>query len=354
MRAELASSPALEGARGGFPRQGWGGAYWGWGPGAFCPTSKGRAKRSKCIATRLFCWVVALLALACSRSEPTAPSYATTDFKAGIVARAGGVAISGTEVARVMRAQDVRSREALELALRDALFAREARERLDPLVLDQIGRSTLARAVVESLWGKVRSTPPTEAEVGRWTQRKWTELDRPPAARTIHAVALVGKTAAPEQDSRARAVAGRIAAAVRSATTAAEFKDLAQAVAHEGVKVRVEKLDAVTADGRVVSPSWPPQRYDPDFARAANELHSPGDISPVLKTRFGYHVIFLIERLAEKRVPYPKRLEAVREDVYRERGDKALKQLIEERNRAAGVEIRSSAEELMRQVEVDE
>lgn len=40
--------------------------------------------------------------------------------------------------------------------------------------------------------------------------------------------------------------------------------------------------------------------YDPSFAAAAAKLHKPGEISPVVKSTFGYHVIKLIRRTPDK------------------------------------------------------
>lgn len=40
--------------------------------------------------------------------------------------------------------------------------------------------------------------------------------------------------------------------------------------------------------------------YDPAFAAAAAKLHKPSEISPVVKTAFGYHVLKLIKREPDK------------------------------------------------------
>jgi peptidyl-prolyl cis-trans isomerase C len=41
-------------------------------------------------------------------------------------------------------------------------------------------------------------------------------------------------------------------------------------------------------------------RYVAEFAAAATKLAKPGEISPVVKTEYGYHVLKLVERTADK------------------------------------------------------
>jgi len=45
-------------------------------------------------------------------------------------------------------------------------------------------------------------------------------------------------------------------------------------------------------------------RYDPAFAKAAGELKTVGEISPVVKSSFGYHVLKLVKRTESKQLSY--------------------------------------------------
>ena len=47
------------------------------------------------------------------------------------------------------------------------------------------------------------------------------------------------------------------------------------------------------------------------FAEAANALHTPGEISPVVKTEFGYHVLKLIQHSPDENLPF----ETVRQGI---------------------------------------
>lgn len=61
-------------------------------------------------------------------------------------------------------------------------------------------------------------------------------------------------------------------------------------------------------------PNAESEGLDPAFAAAVKELKTPGEISPVVKSQFGYHVIVLIQRSPSK----PRSFDEVKEKIVAE------------------------------------
>lgn len=241
----------------------------------------------------------------------SAPAPARGKLAQGIAATVGPDAVSVETVRRIAKAEGVTLLEARRRAIDDALFAAGARERFHGTGrVASVDNAVLARRLLEELKAKAEAQGPiTDAEVARLTERHWYEFDRPASARTTHAVVVVKK---PADDAPAKALAQRILAAVDGVHDPAEFKKRVEALPKGGLDVRVQNLFPVAADGRVVPDQRPlpgakPETYDKKFAEAANAIKKVGAHSPVIHTRFGYHVILLDQRLPAKRVPLEER-----------------------------------------------
>ncbi|MFC1642956.1 peptidylprolyl isomerase, partial [Myxococcota bacterium] len=186
--------------------------------------------------------------------------------------------------------------------------------------------AVFAQALVEQLAEQARAAGPiTDAEITQATERRWLEFNRPPAARTVHAVVRVKE---PEQDAAARALAERLAQTLSGIRGAPEFLEKARSVPAGELDVRAEQLPPMAADGREVNPDslrGHAANFDTTYARAANALVQVGDQSPVIRSAFGYHVVLLTEKVSERRVPLAERRQALSDDVLRER----LKALLE-------------------------
>jgi peptidyl-prolyl cis-trans isomerase C len=109
------------------------------------------------------------------------------------------------------------------------------------------------------------------------------------------------------------------------------FLKEARALSARGLEVVAEPLPPVTADGRTLTPE--PQQFDPTFARAAASLATRGDLSPVVATSFGVHVIMLLDRLPPTSISEEERRRMVREDVIVQRARAAQAKLMEELRR---------------------
>jgi hypothetical protein len=203
------------------------------------------------------------------------------------------VSVAASVVDAIARERGMSRAQAFELVREDALLARYLEDRA-PELGRWIERAVLAREVLAALGAEAKAGgPPTDAEVEAITRARFWELDRPRMVAVSHAVVL-----SEAEDPAARALAERIGTATASAKTSAEFEAAAQAVEAGRFSVKVEAVLPVTADGRAVDPARPPpagpavQHYDREFAAAAQRLTRPGEQSPVLRSAFGYHVLY--------------------------------------------------------------
>ncbi len=110
-----------------------------------------------------------------------------------------------------------------------------------------------------------------------------TQADRfraPERVRVSHILVKVGADGDAAAKARAEALRARAAAGTPFADLAREASDDASAKSNGG------DIGLVAA-----------KQVDPDFAAAAFALRSPGELSPVVKSAFGYHVIQFHERV---------------------------------------------------------
>ena len=295
--------------------------------------------------------------LSCGEHATPAPQPTLhVALAAGIAAKVGNEESAVATVTRVAQAQRVAPSLARDYAIDDARLAAAARADLSSSLVKVLERAALSRALLEGMQAEAAARgPATDAEIAELTALRWQEFDRPETVRTTHAVVLVQK---PEQDAPARALAQRIRDAVGSTTDPQEFIRLAQAVPHDGIELRAERLPAVTRDGRVFFPDQPQlsansQRFDPDFAAAAFAL-GVGQISQPAKSSFGYHVILCEARLPELRVPLEQRRQLLAGEVAKGRAERAKQELLERVGRATPVAVARSVDDLTARVRVSE
>ena len=281
--------------------------------------------------------VASLTASACERdhANPTANTHALPSSAA---VRVGTYEISAEAVARIATAQNIPIEAARDRAVRDALFASQA----GALAMDRRAsvklalETALARRLLRNLSHEaVKNGPVTDAELTAVTAKHWIDLDRPESFRTLHAVVRVDAKADDAKHAAAEAVArafrGAFDTATKIARETANAKDVregdeatlaaaklgAATVPHGGFEVVVEALAPVAADGRVVAQEG--GAYDENYARGAASLHRRGDLSDLVKSSFGYHVILLLGREPGFTVPAEERRVAVRAEVLSER-----------------------------------
>ncbi|MGH7330497.1 MAG: peptidylprolyl isomerase [Polyangiaceae bacterium] len=288
--------------------------------------------------------IFAVIALSCGHEPPAAIQHVS--IGANVVARAGNATISAPLVVGVARTQHRDADAALDALVRDALLADDARAKkidLEPANARDL-TALQAKLVADRIaLDAKRGGPGSDADVDELSKIHARDVDAPEEARVIHAIAIRPKKADESQIAKAKAVAEELEKAVQGATSDGDFEARANAVPHEGVDVRVERLPPFAADGTVGSGG----AMDATFANAAFALTKPGEISPVIESSFGWHVIRLDERIPAKHVAREERRTMFAEECVTRRARAAFSSLIAAKRAALPVEISRDAEEAM-------
>ena len=95
------------------------------------------------------------------------------------------------------------------------------------------------------------------------------------------------------------------------------------------------KLPAFTEKGRMANG----QMMEPTFTKAAVSLQKAGEISDVVKTPFGYHIIRLEEKKPQEYVPFAKVKDEIRAQLAGEKIDKAVHAALEQGRKDLGVKV---------------
>jgi hypothetical protein len=272
-----------------------------------------------------------------------------------VAAHVGDERIPLAIVKSVAQKHQIAPRDAARRLIDDAIAAHAARQKgLDRqppaswLLVAARGRFAADKIFEEARKGGL----PTDEEVNILTEIYWHEVDRPPTVRVVHAVA---QPFSPAHEAAAQSVAADIRKAVESATSGEEFLTKAKTViAPQGVNVTIQPLPSFTEEG------WSPEagtsagQMDIVFAKASFRLPSIGATSEVVKTKFGYHVIRLVERIPEHRVPFATRRMMFTDEALKLRAKNATKARLDALRAIHRVEISASAETIMRAVPIRE
>lgn len=301
-------------------------------------------------AARIAIATLVCSAVACGDHEPPPPPQ-SAELGGEQVARVGDDGIPVALVVAVARAQKISKEEALERVVADAVAASAARKKGRDRESPTSWQLTAAKArfTAERMLADAKSKgPPTDDEIAEVTLAHWQEVDRPVSVRTVHAVVMLAADAPAERRKEARAVAEAIREAVLSATSAEDFIAKANAVPHASeLKVVAQTLPPMSVEGWVTEGDG---TMEPAFAKGANAIAKVGDTSPIVQSPVGLHVIRLLERVPEQRMPLEARRVAFAESAFAGRARKSREARLAEWKAKNPSTIEPAAETLMRTV----
>jgi peptidyl-prolyl cis-trans isomerase C len=273
----------------------------------------------------------ALVALALAACGPGAGEQPEDELPAArpcglVVATVNGVPISAEQVEHQARGARQSKAEALRALIREELLVQEARRR--GLVADREVRSVRARAMANLfLEREFRYTlaDVPRADVERAFALNRARYDHPALRRVSHILARLPRQPAPEHLMEARRLAQRVhEIAVAGRLSEEEFKQIAPMVGKDvraGITLRAESF-VTPRKGFAVE----------EFAAAAFALTRPGEISPIVETVFGSHVIYLAEIIPERHdtLANPAVEKEIRERIFEETRRQAFLRFVAE------------------------
>jgi len=155
--------------------------------------------------------------------------------------------------------------------------------------------------------------PATEAEQVELVDQNWQLLDQPPAVQAAEVYLPVSFV---EADEAALTKMEHVRSQAEGALSLDDFVAKVQAAAAT-VSARVDgrKLPPLSKTGKVVlkSPSDDGKlTIGPDLVQAISELKSPGELSPIVGTKDGYHLFYAVQLYPAERLSGSERAQALR------------------------------------------
>ena len=268
-----------------------------------------------------------VIATSCGAPPPPGSSRpaekpATPAALASAVAVVEGEPITAAEIKTQAEAAGTDARTALAALVEEKLLSREAARRgydRDPEVREAIEREMVRRLLRTGFEKEVTPGGITDDQLRRAYEKNADKFDRPELYKVLHILAPIGPTASPEERDLAKRRAEEVALRAKSARTPEEFKALPDQLSDARLKLKGEEV-VTGRQGWTLRP----------FADATFALAKVGDVSGVVETRFGFHVIYLEEKLPEVHVPLADVREVLRQGVWPAAQRQAFARLVDE------------------------
>lgn len=157
----------------------------------------------------------------------------------------------------------------------------------------------------------------SEADARAFYDQNQEQMKEPPRVHLRHILIKAEPNTPAAERQKARQKAEDLLSQVKNG---GDFAALAAASSDDpGSKTRGGDLSWVT-----------PGQTVPAFEKAAFALQNPNDLSPVVETRFGFHIIQLLEREAEKTVSFERAKDKIGQMLRQQQGQEKLRAHVEE------------------------
>ncbi len=237
--------------------------------------------------------VFALLVAGCGHATAPGenPSNPVADGE-DLIATVNGKAIRAADVKRQAGAAGVTAKEALDQLIdAELVYAEAARRGLseDPDARLAAEQAMVRRFLATGFEKEVTNTSVTYEDLQHAWVKVQPTVDHGPMVKGQQIVALFGKN---DDDARRELLKQRMEeVAIRAKKTHSPEEFLALATELSDGEVKLKPEFVVTDRTTMTVPA---------FAEAAFALAKPGDVSDVVETVYGYHVIYLTEQLPEE------------------------------------------------------
>lgn len=164
----------------------------------------------------------------------------------------------------------------------------------------------------------------TDEESNAFYQENKDKMSQAESARARHILVKLDKSASADDEAAAKQ---KIESIKKRIDDGEDFAEVAKTTS-EGPSAKNGGDLGFFTRGRMV----------PEFEKAAFGLEKPGQVSEVIKTDFGFHIIKLEEKQAERTIPYEEAQKSISQHLKNQKMDVVIRGYVENLSRKAQVE----------------
>jgi peptidyl-prolyl cis-trans isomerase C len=230
-----------------------------------------------------------------------------------------------------------RKKEFLDNMIRFELMAKEAMAKgfdKDPDVLRTMKQVMIQKLIRNDFEKRLKPEDIPDTELQAYYDSRKREYNTPEQVRASHILVKLPPNATPAQKEAARERAKAILAEVKSKGREAQgFAELAKKHSDDtGSKM-------LGGDLRYFSRTEEGGTMVKEFSDGAFKLRKPGDLSELVETRYGFHIIRLTDRRAAQTRTFDQVKQQIRNRLYREKRTKMFDDWVKSLKAKAKIEI---------------